>query len=162
MKVLQRGHRYELPHRDGPGTTVIQYVNKEPGQETEGIQQQDLLRMMLDRHRYCNNCLPHPNNVRIQYHLRMALVLHEARALERKVEKGGLLPEYLSVDKDGHYELVATMPQAQAEATPRLNPHRQDWDRECKHSSGEPPTSPPAGFWVPDEKPKQRKGKKRR
>lgn len=36
MKVLQRGHRYELDHRDGSNETIVQYINKEPGQECEG------------------------------------------------------------------------------------------------------------------------------
>lgn len=110
MRVLQRGHRYELAHRGGDGMTVIQYVNREPGQEHEGILQQELLRMMLDRNRYCNSCLPHPNNARIEYHLRMVLALHEGRALERKVEKGEIDIEYLDLTADGHLKLVDKLP----------------------------------------------------
>lgn len=105
MRVIQRGHYYQLDHRNGKGKTFIQYVNKEPGQECEGVIQQELLRMMLDRNRYCNNCLPHRNNELIQHHLQMALILHETRALERKIEKGELMPEYLATGDDGHIQL---------------------------------------------------------
>lgn len=103
MHVLKRGHRYALDHLDGKEKTIVEYVNREPGQEREGVTQQELLRMMIDRNRYCNNCLPHPNNERIQFHLRMALALHEARALERKIEKGELDIEYVPVGNDGHF-----------------------------------------------------------
>ncbi len=38
-------------------------------------------------------------------HLRMALVLHEARALIRKVHKDELAPEIVDVAGDGHFRL---------------------------------------------------------
>lgn len=132
MKVLDRGHKYELEHRDGSGKTVIQYVDKEPGTEKEGVISQEVLRMLIDRTRYCNNCLPHPNNERIIYHLRMALVLHESRALERKVEKSIIKPEYVPTGEDGHYK-IPVEPVEVGEVTSELDPYRPDWDRQCKY-----------------------------
>lgn len=109
MRVIQRGHKYALDNRGEATQSFIQYVNLEPGQESPGTTQQELIRMMLDRNRYCNNCLPHPNNARIQYHLRMVLALHEGRALERKAAKGQSI-EYADVGPDGHLFLRTTEP----------------------------------------------------
>jgi hypothetical protein len=114
MRCLQRGHVYELQNRIPSNIKirgnidtlqVIKYVNLEPGQEAVGITQQELLRMMLDRTRYCNECLPDPINEQIEYHLRMALGLHEARAIVRKIEKGEILPEFADLGSDGHFDL---------------------------------------------------------
>ncbi len=41
-------------------------------------------------------------------HLRMALALHEARALLRHVEKGEIKPELVAVGSDGHFIIGAT------------------------------------------------------
>lgn len=87
--------------------------------------------MLIDRTRYCNNCLPHPNNERIIYHLRMALVLHECRALERMTEKGEIQPEYVATGGNGHFSVSHNF--AQGQATEQLNPYRPDWDRECNY-----------------------------
>lgn len=141
MQVLEKGHIYQPKNRFvGKGDEYINntarnqqivFINKQPGQEHDGTTTQDVLRILIDRTRHCANCMPHPNNERIVYHLRMALVLHEARALERKTEKGDFAPEYLNTGLDGHLEVH------QHEAgdldTSHLIPHRHDWDRECNH-----------------------------
>lgn len=141
MKVLQRGHRYELKNRgdSSTGTQVVQYINREPGMECDGVTQQEVLRMMIDRNRYCTSCLPNSVSERIQYHLRMALVLHEMRALERKVQKGELEPEYLELGEDGHFKLIhreGLLSYGEADLeTPKLEPYRKEWELECNHQS---------------------------
>ena len=135
MKVLDRGHKYELDHRDGENKTIIQYVNKEPGRECEGIIQQELLRMMLDRNRYCTKCLPNSVSERIQYHLQMALVLHEMRALERKVQKGEIMPEYIKTGNDGHFNIINDKDEPGLN-TYELEPYSQEWELNCNHHSG--------------------------
>lgn len=140
MKVLETGHVYrpsirktgmgESMAKDATDQAII-FVNKQPGQEHDGTTTQEVLRILIDRTRHCANCMPHPNNERIVYHLRMALVLHEARALERKTEKGDIEPEYLMVASDGHFQ-IQTRSEGEKE-TPHLIPHRHDWDRPCNH-----------------------------
>ena len=137
MHVQEKGHVYALANRVPAGVEpqgqLLTFVNKEPGREHAGTTTQEVLRALIDRTRHCNNCLPHPNNERVIYHLRMALVLHEARALERKTEKGDIAPEFVGVGDDGHFDLVDGNSTAMGEITPLLTPYRHDWDRECKH-----------------------------
>lgn len=139
MKILERGHVYSPQSRRAKGSTGsampeqhLVFINKQPGQEHDGTTTQEVIRILLDRTRHCANCMPHPNNERIVYHLRMALILHEARALERKTEKGDFAPEYLATGDDGHFDIreVATI---SGLATPELLPFRHDWDRQCNH-----------------------------
>lgn len=141
MKVLETGHIYQPVNRrvEGKGITTVKqiedqtitFINKQPGQEHDGTTTQEVIRILIDRTRHCANCMPHPNNERIVYHLRMALVLHEARALERKTEKGEIAPEYLVTHGDGHIALTEKKPDELD--TTDLVPHRHDWDRLCNH-----------------------------
>ncbi len=138
MKVIEKGHIYDLTIRSHDGSKpgfhdaqILTFVNKQPGQEHDGVTTQEVLRALIDRGRHCANCMPHRNNEQIIYHLRMALVLHEARALERKLEKGDIAPEYISTGPDGHYGLSQNSP-ADLD-TPILDPFRHDWDRPCNH-----------------------------
>ncbi|MFZ0271038.1 MAG: hypothetical protein WAL34_04225 [Acidobacteriaceae bacterium] len=138
MKVLERGHIYQPQFRTPDGITEdadnkIIFVNKQKGQEHSGTTTQEVIRVLLDRTRHCANCMPHPNNERIVYHLRMALILHEARALERKTEKGDFEPEYLVTGGDGHFEVHDVGTRDLPNHTPKLIPHRHDWDRQCNH-----------------------------
>ena len=106
MKILHPGHIYELDYLDGDGETgVLHFVNREEDPRA-GTQTQEILRVLIDRTYHCHQCLPHEVNERIVHHLRMALVLHEARALERKVEKGLIQPEKMSLGMDGHFLLT--------------------------------------------------------
>lgn len=110
MRVIQRGHAYELDHLDGDGKTILQFVfrarhNMGGQQDIEGVTNQEVLRVLIDRIQFLHEQLPHDNNPKILEHLRLALVLHESRALERKVEKGELRPEHVRKAKDGHFEL---------------------------------------------------------
>lgn len=106
MEILESGHIYKLAHIDGKGIQTLTFVNREPGTEHEGTQTQEVLRALIDRTMHCDSCLRWPGNDDIIYHLRMALVLHEMRALQRKVEKGRLEPELIHVERgDGHFRM---------------------------------------------------------
>lgn len=135
MKVLETGHIYQPVNRETDAACegqTIRFINKQPGQEHGGTTTQEVIRCLIDRTRHCANCMPHRNNEQIIYHLRMALVLHEARALERKVEKGDIMPEYVATSPgDGHYMLAEREP-SQLD-TAELIPHRNDWDRPGNH-----------------------------
>lgn len=134
MKVLEKGHIYQPENRNEDmncRSQTITFVNKEPHSKHGGTTTQEVIRILIDRTRHCANCMPHPNNERIVYHLRMALVLHEARALERKVEKGDITPEYIDLGADGHFTLQ-DKPHGELDTT-NLIPHRHDWDRPCNH-----------------------------
>lgn len=106
MKVIEPGHIYQLEHQDGSGAGVLVFVNREDGTQHEGTQTQEVLRALIDRTQHCDKCLRWEGNDKIIEHLRMALVLHEARALERKTEKGELQPEKVPTGKDGHFTLA--------------------------------------------------------
>lgn len=108
MKVIEKGHIYQLQHLDGDGASLLVFVNREAGDEHEGTQTQDVLRVLIDRTQHCDACLRWPGNDAIIYHLRMALALHEARALERKTAKGIIEPENVPVGPDGHFAIPAT------------------------------------------------------
>lgn len=138
MQVLEKGHIYTLHTRtpqgfqsNGKVQNQLIFINKQPGQEHDGTTTQEVLRALLDRTRHCANCMPHRNNEQIVYHLRMALALHEARALERKIEKGDIAIEYIEVGADGHLDIVHKEPGGLD--TTELLPFRNDWDRPCNH-----------------------------
>lgn len=137
MKVLETGHIYEPAIRKVEQPTgkvtpfYLTFINKQPGQEHDGTTTQEIIRILIDRTRHCNNCQPHRNNEQVIYHLRMALIMHEARALERKTEKGDFMPEYIAVGADGHFAVDENEPQPLD--TPILEPYRNDWDRPCNH-----------------------------
>lgn len=132
MRVIEAGHIYELEWLDGepqvsfgrveplsnvlpdadPGVNLrmelpqscLIFVNREDHRHP-GTQTQEVLRALIDRTMHCDNCLRWPGNDKIIYHLRMALVLHEARALQRKVEKGEMRPESVPLMSDGHFQV---------------------------------------------------------
>jgi len=106
MKIEEKGHVYLLDHIDADDRShsTLTFVNREDNPHG-GTQTQEVLRALIDRTQHCHACLPHDVNAKIIKHLRLALVLHEARALERKVEKGILAPELVSTFVDGHFKL---------------------------------------------------------
>lgn len=112
MKVLDKGHKYELNQRRGAdglpadGKDTLQFVNREDGRKCDGVTTQEVIRALIDRTYYCNDCLEWSGNQLIVDHLRMALVLHEARAMIRKVEKGQLPIEHILLGEDGHLSLT--------------------------------------------------------
>jgi hypothetical protein len=119
MKIIEEGHIYELSQLDVPPNSlggvepvILRFVNREEGHEHAGTQTQEVLRALIDRTMHCDNCLPWDGNVEIIKHLRMALVLHEARALERKTAKNYIDPEAIKTGPDGHFEIVETIDSA--------------------------------------------------
>jgi len=112
MKILEAGHIYELEGLDthfGDPPIILPFVNRE-NTPHGGTQTQEVIRSLIDRTRHCDKCLRWDGNDLIIHHLRMALVLHEARALLRKVEKGLLEPEHVMTGTDGHF-LLLTRPE---------------------------------------------------
>lgn len=105
MRCLDPGHVYELAELDGSEIQCLAFVNREPGREAPGTQNQELLRVLIDRVQYLDARLPWPGNARIIHHLRMALALHEARVIERKTECGKIAPEAIATGADGHFLL---------------------------------------------------------
>lgn len=111
MRTIRDGHIYELEGRPGEGDGAcglvprqrIEFVNREPGHERDGTTTQEVIRSLIDRTQYCDHCLPWSGNVLIVQHLRMALALHEVRAILRKVETGELKPELIPIDMTDHH-----------------------------------------------------------
>jgi hypothetical protein len=118
MKVIEPGHVYALSTLDGDGTPeVLRFVNREPDTEHPGTQTQEVLRaeidvldVLIDRTNHCDGCLPWQGNERIvkamaeaQRQLRLALLFHEQRAMERKMERDGWDPAAEPVGADGHF-----------------------------------------------------------
>lgn len=113
MHVIVPGHvyaltQYELPQEE-INPVMLRFVNKEVIPYEPGTRTQEVLRALIDRTQHCNKCLPWGGNELIIQHLRAALVLHEARALERKVEKRELKPELIEVSVDGHFLLTTNI-----------------------------------------------------
>jgi len=114
MKIIEPGHIYELDWLGEPNVLQkklymglgaakrLYFVNRED-KPHPGTQTQEVLRALIDRTMHCDNCLRWPGNDGIIYHLRMALVLHEIRALGRKMEKHSIWPELVKTGMDGHF-----------------------------------------------------------
>lgn len=131
MKIIEPGHVYDLNWLDGsPRTQVYEtaghkpiresrliFVNREEGDEHPGTQTQEVLRALIDRTMHCDNCERWDRNDEIIRHLRMALALHEVRALERKVALKGLEVERLHTGHDGHVLMTIEEPYSQDAAT---------------------------------------------
>jgi hypothetical protein len=126
MKIIEPGYVYELHSLDGGEPETLTFVNREDGDEHPGTQTQEVLRALIDRTMHCDNCLRWEGNDKIIYHLRMALALHEARAIELKAEKGYYAPERMKIGADGHFTLtdsgVCDTDAAIYESKPKTNP----------------------------------------
>lgn len=110
MRPIYPGHLYILNHLDGPGKTTIQFVQRAPLHEPkEGITNQEVLRAVIDRVKQLDREVPWSGNAEIIFHLRMAIALHENRALLRHVEKHNFAIEHSELGPDGHL-LIATNP----------------------------------------------------
>lgn len=104
MIVIEPGHIYHLEVQDGDEKETLTFVNREDNPHS-GTQTQEVIRALIDRTMHCDNCLRWEGNDLIIHHLRMALVLHEARALGRKAVKGVIEPENVLTGSDGHFML---------------------------------------------------------
>lgn len=119
MKVIEPGHVYELATLDGEAPNRLVFVNREPGTEHAGTQTQEALRTtidvmecLIDRTNHCDDCIRWEGNDRIvkalaeaQRQMRLALLYHEQRAMERKLDRGDLEPEKTALGPDGHFVL---------------------------------------------------------
>lgn len=108
MKVIVPGHQYELDNLKDPGSQKLVFKNdgiEVPGLTHSGTYNQEVIRALIDRIQTLDRQVRWNGNDEIIYHLRSALVLHEARALIRKTEKGEINPESIEVDSDGHFKL---------------------------------------------------------
>lgn len=109
MKIIDPGHRYVVENIDGNGTQIIQFVKRRgtnggllPNVEmVEGIQSQELLRVLIDRTIYLHKEQAWHENVDVINHLRDALRLYEIRAAHRLIEKTSM-PELVPTNDHGH------------------------------------------------------------
>jgi len=115
VEIVEPGHIYRLFQLDlAPNyrpNDLLVFVNREEGTEHAGTQTQEVIRALIDRTAHCDRCLRWEGNDLIIQHLRMALVLHEARALMRKTQKGIIKPEEITLGEDGHFLLSQKGPQ---------------------------------------------------
>lgn len=118
MRTIESGHIYELNELDGDGKPQrLVFVNRESETEHPGTQTQEVLRMtidmlscLIDRTNHCDACLRWEGNDKIvkamseaQRQIRLAILYHEHRALERKMAKGELDPATCLTGVDGHF-----------------------------------------------------------
>lgn len=111
MKVTEAGHVYELDQLDDTHRAILTFVKRDGDAENKhpGVQNQEVLRALIDRVKYLEAQVPHEVNKAILFHLRMAFVLHESRALERRVAKlTNFEPENIATGPDGHFLLTHT------------------------------------------------------
>lgn len=119
MKILEPGHIYELSSLDGELRQTLTFVNRAltPGSTKHpGTQNQDaikitidVLEVIVDRVNQLDSEKTWDGNARIikvitdaQRLLRLAILYHEERALEQKIEKGTFQIENVSLGIDGH------------------------------------------------------------
>ena len=120
MKVIEPGHIYELNTLDGDGSPLrLVFVNREEGTEHSGTQTQevlrtiiDLLSCLMDRTNHCDGCLRWDGNDKIvkamsesQRQANLAILCHEQRVLERKMQKGEFDPATYPTSDDGHFSI---------------------------------------------------------
>lgn len=107
MKEVEPGHIYELEHLDGNKTQMLTFVNRNKEFDCEGTTNQEVLRALIARVKFLDAQIHWPLNGEIIYHLRMAISLHEARALIRHTEKRQIHPETFKVSpEDGHFVML--------------------------------------------------------
>ena len=105
MECLDAGHTYLLDDNKKPSkTTIITFFKDEKinGDGYDGTTNQEVLRALIDRVEFLDNQVQSPYTDRILNHLRMALILHEARHLERLVERGERIEDIIP-KKTGHF-----------------------------------------------------------
>lgn len=111
MRAIYPGHVYELDHLDGDGKSHLHFVQRLPlHTPSEGVTNQEVLRAIIDRVKHLDGEVPWSGNANIIYHLRMAIALHEARAIERHIEKHDFSIEFAALGPDGHLKLAEVSP----------------------------------------------------
>ncbi len=91
MKVIDKGHRYELQELGSSYRQTLKFIKRSGGaikykDEHPGLQTQEVLRALIDRTKYLYDILPCHETEEALKHLRMSLYWYEARALRRKRE----------------------------------------------------------------------------
>ena len=107
MRVIDKGHHYILDTLDGETAVELKFVKRFRGTNNHaGTTNQEVLKCLIDRVETLDAESPWEGNRQIVKHLRMAIGLHESRALMRKIEKDEIKPEVVKVSsKDGHFKL---------------------------------------------------------
>ena len=103
MIVVDPGHLYNLKDNKQNTYTPLKFY-KDPVINEEGYNgttNQEVLRALIDRIKYLDNQLPHPNNKEIIKCLRKAIILHEQRHLDRLLDKNAEI-ENLETFDDSH------------------------------------------------------------
>jgi len=108
MKILEKGHKYELDNIDGEIKNTLTFVKKFRGIENHpGTTIQDVIKCLIDRVQTLNGELPWEGNEEIIKQLRLTIGLLECRALMRKIEKEEIKPEKINTSlQDGHFKLM--------------------------------------------------------
>lgn len=107
MKVIERGHIYELSNK-GSGTQTLTFFKDLPSNIPghDGLLCQEVLRALIDRVLELFSEVPCAETAEILQHLRAAFVLFESRAarrlLEKSYAKSGQHVEQLPTDERGH------------------------------------------------------------
>jgi len=108
MRVIKPGHLYALDQLDSDVAQQLQFVQRLPFHAPKpGVTNQEVLRALIDRVKVLNTEVPWQGNEQIIYHLRMALALHENRAVLRHIEKQQLPVEHYPTGPDGHWVIEA-------------------------------------------------------
>lgn len=105
MEVIIPGHRYRLDNLKDSGSQILSFRNdgvETPGVTHSGTYNQEALRVLIDRVQVLDKQLKWEGNKEITYHLRVAIALHEARAIIRKAEKATMVIETYPCGTDGH------------------------------------------------------------
>lgn len=105
MKCIEDGHIYELDTLDSGDPKIKEiliFVNRNEFKKHPGTTNQEVLRALIHRVKYMHQQMPWHLNAEIIKHLEMAIALHEARALIRKIEKSMIDIADLPTGNDGH------------------------------------------------------------
>ena len=108
MKILDKGHKYKLKNlKTKNNQTLCFYKDGKINQSKtkKGTSNQEVLRVLIDRVLFMENQKHHYLNKKILKHLRKALVLHEMRHLDRKVDKL-VNVENIYLGEDGHFKTI--------------------------------------------------------
>lgn len=105
MRVIKKGHTYELTNKQRGKQELKFFCDQPELGEQDGVLNQEVLRALIDRTKHLDERVPWAGNAEIIECYRRALILHEARALIRKAEHKKIDPEQVMVGADGHFLL---------------------------------------------------------
>ena len=103
MNCIKPGHKYKLDRLDGTGFEELNFVDRGHGSDSSGTNNQDVIRVLIDRVKFLEKEKHWHGNSEIIMHLKKALVLHECRHMEILTERGTIEPESIETGKDGHF-----------------------------------------------------------